>query len=407
MPDDPGTPDDARDGVEAPPQYVDLELAPPRRRAAHDDPDALLTEALAAAQAAFPTIAKAHTAEVRGKEGKPGYTYAYADLADVLAGVRPVLAAHGLAIAQTIEREGNGNVLVTELRHVGGGRLRSELNLGQSTNAPQQFGSALTYLRRYALVTLAGVAAEQDLDAADVDPPASSRPAPPPAPAPALPAWAREATREEKEYALDVLERILGGDRALARGAFMRTRDHLGMLPAGLVALVAQMDAAVPDPDAPPPAPTPPPEEEREPNDLERAAVEQALAAPADDVDVASASDYELRRLVASHPDRGLRERALEELERREAELAQETRADDPGPDPDTLRVDHVQADALPATPPAPSGPAPGSVRVDELPQDPAKQVAVLRAAGCLCDDPLDAANHASECPISTHGIPF
>src|SRR6059058_4621631 len=121
-------------------------------------PDTLLVRALADAQAAFPPINRAHVAEVRGKDGKPGYSYTYADLADVLSAVRPVLAANGLAVTQrTLER---GKLLVTELRHVAGATIVSEVELGQSPGSPQQFGGALTYLRRYELVTLLGIAAE-------------------------------------------------------------------------------------------------------------------------------------------------------------------------------------------------------------------------------------------------------
>jgi hypothetical protein len=39
------------------------------------------------------------------------------------------------------------------------------------TTAPHRIGAALTYARRYALLTLFGIAGEEDLDAPDVDPP--------------------------------------------------------------------------------------------------------------------------------------------------------------------------------------------------------------------------------------------
>jgi hypothetical protein len=153
-----------------------------------DDPDAKLTAALAAAQAAFPSIAKTKTAQVRSDKGN--YSYGYADLADVLAAVRPVLAAHGLALVQQTQtgRVDNGVLLTTTLRHVGGGRVDSEVVIGQSSSNPQQFGGALTYLRRYEVVTLLGIAAEEDMDAQNVKPLPERQVAPVASPAWALPA---------------------------------------------------------------------------------------------------------------------------------------------------------------------------------------------------------------------------
>src|SRR3954454_3659437 len=77
-------------------------------------PQELLVAALAAAQGAFPSIHRGHTAIVPAKNGKSGYSYSYADLGDVLAAVRPVLSAHGLALVQRTIRGAGGTVLVTE-----------------------------------------------------------------------------------------------------------------------------------------------------------------------------------------------------------------------------------------------------------------------------------------------------
>ncbi len=53
-----------------------------------------LVTALAKAQAEFPAIAKAHI--------NPHYKSKYADLGDVMAAVRPVLAKHGIFTSQPI-----------------------------------------------------------------------------------------------------------------------------------------------------------------------------------------------------------------------------------------------------------------------------------------------------------------
>ena len=136
---------------------------------------ATVITALLAAQAEFPTIARTHTAEVRGKDGKAGFKYTYADLADVLAAVKPILAKHGLLVSQHTRPTDNGKTrLATLLHHTGGDVLDSEVVIEVTTANPQQFGAALTYLRRYQIVTLLGIVAEEDRDAQDVVPPGTS-----------------------------------------------------------------------------------------------------------------------------------------------------------------------------------------------------------------------------------------
>lgn len=119
-----------------------------------------LAEALAAAQAEFPAIPKNRTATIRPREKTP-YSFNYADLADVLKAVRPALAKHGLAIVQVVNRD----KLETALLHASGQRIVSYLLLYHATNGePKTFGAELTYLRRYALSALLGVATDDDID---------------------------------------------------------------------------------------------------------------------------------------------------------------------------------------------------------------------------------------------------
>lgn len=121
--------------------------------------------ALAAAQAEFPAIAKTHTATVASDKGK--YTYNYADLADILAAVRPVLAKHGLAVTQPVELLESGKLMLrTSVCHKDGSAIHSTMPIPHMEGRPQQFGSTLTYARRYALSSLIGIATEEDDDAA-------------------------------------------------------------------------------------------------------------------------------------------------------------------------------------------------------------------------------------------------
>jgi len=122
------------------------------------NPAADIAAALAKAQGAFPPIPRDRTVTVKMASGG-SYQFAYAPLDTILHAVRPALAANGLALTQLL---GDGK-LVTRLLHAGGGSLDSVLPLSSMAD-PQKFGSLLTYLRRYAITALLGVAAEEDDD---------------------------------------------------------------------------------------------------------------------------------------------------------------------------------------------------------------------------------------------------
>lgn len=93
------------------------------------------------------------------------YSYRYADLGDILAVVRPALAAQGLSVMQEVHSlpEAPGDVAVsTTFIHIGGQWARTapfRLARGQT---PQQAGSAVTYARRYSLLAACGLATEDD-----------------------------------------------------------------------------------------------------------------------------------------------------------------------------------------------------------------------------------------------------
>lgn len=114
-----------------------------------------LAEALAAAQAELKDPAKVKTA----KAGS--YTYKYTDIAGVLAEVRPVLSRHGIAVVQGASSEDGRVLKVTTSLLWGDQREFSSLAWPMPTDI-QKLGSAITYLRRYALCAMVGVAADDD-----------------------------------------------------------------------------------------------------------------------------------------------------------------------------------------------------------------------------------------------------
>lgn len=124
-----------------------------------------LAAALAKAQASFPAIEKTKTVRVKTRTGGT-YTFKYAPLDDVLHGLRPILNENGLALSQLLSMTPDGRpALRTLLLHEGGETLEDvcplPVNGGESA---QEIGSAITYLRRYAVVSLLGIATEEDDD---------------------------------------------------------------------------------------------------------------------------------------------------------------------------------------------------------------------------------------------------
>ena len=129
-----------------------------------------LGKALAEAQSEFPTIPKTKTVEVRTHDGK-SYKYSYADLADILKVIVPITSKHGLSVVQIPIVSNRGNTLITRLLHSSGEWIESELPLRQQRDGAQALGSALTYMRRYALSSMLNIATDVDDDGqiADTD----------------------------------------------------------------------------------------------------------------------------------------------------------------------------------------------------------------------------------------------
>ena len=98
----------------------------------------------------------------------PHYHNRYATLTSVLDACRGALNAHGIAVVQRVRSDAQeGEVCVcTVLLHESGEEMNcGELWLKATQNNPQQFGSALTYARRYALAAAVGIASDDDDDA--------------------------------------------------------------------------------------------------------------------------------------------------------------------------------------------------------------------------------------------------
>src|SRR3954471_12422487 len=144
---------------------------------------AALASALAKAQAHLVNPEKSLTATIRtGRAGETERSFRYAPLSSGLEIVRKTLSEQEIAVIQTtaVDQASRMLNLTTLLAHSSGEWIASHWPVCSIAEiaSPHRMGAALTYARRYALFTLAGIAGEDDLDAPDLcDGPRS--PAPP------------------------------------------------------------------------------------------------------------------------------------------------------------------------------------------------------------------------------------
>lgn len=147
-----------------------------------------IVTALVAAQSTFKPVVKDRVANVESRGSGVKYSYGYATLAAVLDAIRPALNANGIAIVQSANVVSGDRAVVlqveTRFLHVSGQWIGSVLRLPLHDATPQGMGSLMTYLRRYGVSSLAGVASEEDDDGAEAQRgataaarPAASKPA--------------------------------------------------------------------------------------------------------------------------------------------------------------------------------------------------------------------------------------
>ncbi len=92
----------------------------------------------------------------------PHFKSKYADLASVWDACRAPLSENGLCVIQIPASEGQLVSVVTILGHASGQKMSCELSATARAADPQAGGSVLTYLKRYSLSSVAGVAPEDD-----------------------------------------------------------------------------------------------------------------------------------------------------------------------------------------------------------------------------------------------------
>ena len=108
----------------------------------------------------YPKLAKVKAVlnPIRKTETNPFLKSKYFDINSLLEQVEPILQEHGLILAQPIQQ---GKVTTYLIDPETGDDLGSEIEL-PSIQDPQKLGSAITYYRRYTLVSLLALQALDD-----------------------------------------------------------------------------------------------------------------------------------------------------------------------------------------------------------------------------------------------------
>ena len=92
----------------------------------------------------------------------PAFKSKYADLSSVMAACLPALNSNGIAVFQPTGEDEAGRFVRTILAHSSGETIECRVPLIVGKNDMQGYGSAVTYARRYGLMSMAGIAPEDD-----------------------------------------------------------------------------------------------------------------------------------------------------------------------------------------------------------------------------------------------------
>lgn len=115
----------------------------------------LIAKALVEAQKAFGPALKTST--------NPHFKSKYADLSACVEAVVDSLNNNGIALIQNCHESDTGVIVETVFLHESGETLSTgKLHVPASKQDPQGYGSALTYARRYSLMSACGIAPEDD-----------------------------------------------------------------------------------------------------------------------------------------------------------------------------------------------------------------------------------------------------
>jgi len=113
--------------------------------------------------AAALAAAQAEMGRAKKSASNPHFKSKYADLDSVCDAALPALNRHGIAVAQPLVKDGDDWLVMTRFVHGDTDEaMETPMPLLLGKRDMQGLGSAITYARRYGLMTLAGIAPEDD-----------------------------------------------------------------------------------------------------------------------------------------------------------------------------------------------------------------------------------------------------
>lgn len=115
-----------------------------------------LVGALAKARLDFKSPAKNKIVQFSGRK------YEYSDLAAITEAVAPALAKHGIALVQQVEDQNGATILHTRLLHSSGQWIESRSRVIPVGKTQQEWGSAMSYQRRYNIMSLCAIAPDDE-----------------------------------------------------------------------------------------------------------------------------------------------------------------------------------------------------------------------------------------------------
>ncbi len=93
-----------------------------------------------------------------------GKKFKYASLSEILNCITFPLLSHDLYLSQKLDWDNGQAFLITEIRHSSGEHIGTKFPIDTKDKTMQQIGSQITYVKRYSISALLGLAADEDTD---------------------------------------------------------------------------------------------------------------------------------------------------------------------------------------------------------------------------------------------------
>lgn len=126
-----------------------------------------LSEALSSFKLNMSPLKKNKKVKIPTKSGR-NIDFGYCDLAEIFSTIDRPLSENGLSVSQPIFPMEGKLFVLTQISHKSGQWIRSYIPIEKSGDL-KTFGADITYIKRYGLTSLLGLAADDDIDMSHED----------------------------------------------------------------------------------------------------------------------------------------------------------------------------------------------------------------------------------------------